>query len=197
VPVDTTIDFEVIPFVMGEDDTLTFDWWLDGELMEFDTTRSAISIEFGELGEHEVMCVLADTVDTDTVTWQIDVYHPEDVSTPSDATLPQEIALYPPSPNPFNAKASIRYDLPAAGHILLAVYDINGRQVDVLVNGEMPAGRHIAELNASGLAAGVYFVLLETRLASKSGHPLLRRGGDSTVTWGHVTAQLQKAVVVK
>jgi len=68
VPVETTIDFEVVPFVLGEDDTLRFNWWLDGEHMDLDSTVSSVSVEFGEVGERVMMCVLTDTCDADTMT---------------------------------------------------------------------------------------------------------------------------------
>ena len=45
-PVDTTIEFTVTPFELGEEDTLTYNWWLDGGVLEFDTTVSTISVDF-------------------------------------------------------------------------------------------------------------------------------------------------------
>jgi hypothetical protein len=47
-------------------------------------------------------------------------------------------------PNPFNPRTTIRFDLPAAGPVRLAVYDLAGRLVRVLVEGEIPAGSHEA-----------------------------------------------------
>jgi hypothetical protein len=75
---------------------------------------------------------------------------------PSDAAL----ALYPPSPNPMTGAATLRYDLPTAGRVRLAVYDALGREVAVLVDGDRPAGAHEAALNASALAPGTYVVRL-------------------------------------
>jgi C1A family cysteine protease len=47
-------------------------------------------------------------------------------------------------PNPFNPLTTIRFDLPAAGKVRLAVYDVAGRLVRVLVEGEVSAGSHEA-----------------------------------------------------
>jgi hypothetical protein len=47
-------------------------------------------------------------------------------------------------PNPFNPRTTIRFDLPATGSVRLAVYDVAGRLVRVLVEGERPAGSHEA-----------------------------------------------------
>jgi flagellar hook assembly protein FlgD len=52
--------------------------------------------------------------------------------------------LYPAAPNPFNPRTTIRFDLPAAGTVRLAIYDVAGRLVKVLVEGEIPAGSHEA-----------------------------------------------------
>jgi hypothetical protein len=55
-----------------------------------------------------------------------------------------ELRLHPCQPNPFNPRTTIRFDLPAAGNVRLAVYDVAGRLVRVLVAGERPAGSHEA-----------------------------------------------------
>jgi hypothetical protein len=52
--------------------------------------------------------------------------------------------LYPCQPNPFNPRATIRFDLPAAGQAQLSIYDLAGRLVRVLVEWEIPAGSHEA-----------------------------------------------------
>jgi hypothetical protein len=187
VPVDSNIDFEVVPFVLGEEDTLRFNWWLDGEYMDFDSTVSAVSVEFGELGEHQMTCILCDTCDTDTVTWLVDVYDPYSDVIPPDDYLPQTLTLYSPSPNPFNASATVRYDLPASGWVKLSLYDLSGRLVAEFVDGEKSAGRHAVELDGSGLAAGVYFIVMKPPLSP----PLLHRGGYPA------GCLIRKAVIVK
>jgi hypothetical protein len=57
---------------------------------------------------------------------------------------PTVLRLWQNEPNPFNPRTTIRFDLPAAGPIRLVVYDLAGRLVRVLVEGEMPAGNHEA-----------------------------------------------------
>jgi hypothetical protein len=60
-------------------------------------------------------------------------------------------------PNPFNPRTTIHYTLPRAAHVRLAVYDVRGREVAVLVDGYRPAGTHDAAWNASGVPSGIYF----------------------------------------
>jgi hypothetical protein len=71
---------------------------------------------------------------------------------------PESYSLYPAYPNPFNPSTEIRFDLPADSKITLEVYDIQGRMVSQLVNGNMQAGYHRVKWNASDKASGVYFV---------------------------------------
>ena len=116
----------------------------------------------------------------------------EGLSAPSSKDgFPIRFSLSEPYPNPFNASATVRYDLPAPANVKLSMYDLSGRQLVTLVDGEMSAGRHAVELDGSGLAAGVYFVRLETRLASKSGHTAV---GKLEHTDGML---IRKAVIVK
>jgi hypothetical protein len=63
-------------------------------------------------------------------------------------------------PNPFNPSTLIRYDLPFSSNVRLAVYDITGREVKVLVSGEKPAGSYEARLNSRNLESGVYMYRL-------------------------------------
>ena len=54
------------------------------------------------------------------------------------------------------------FDLAKSGDASLLVYDMLGRPVATLVNGELEAGFHTVNFNASNLAAGVYFYSLQT-----------------------------------
>jgi hypothetical protein len=63
-------------------------------------------------------------------------------------------------PNPFSGASTLAFTLPATSDISLAVYDVLGRQVAVLADGEHAAGRHSVTIDGSSLAAGVYVVRL-------------------------------------
>ncbi len=76
------------------------------------------------------------------------------------SALPKKFELEQNYPNPFNPTTTIGFDLPRASNIILQVYDVLGRRVATLVNGEVPAGRHSVVFNGNGLASGVYFCVL-------------------------------------
>lgn len=74
---------------------------------------------------------------------------------------PTMTALIGNYPNPFNPSTVIRWQLAVGSHTRLAVYDILGREVAVLVDGAMPAGRHSATFDASGMSSGVYLIRMQ------------------------------------
>lgn len=70
---------------------------------------------------------------------------------------PTEFALHQNYPNPFNPATQIRFNLPDAGNVSLAIYDVLGREVANLVSGYREAGYHSTTWVASEQASGVYF----------------------------------------
>jgi len=75
-------------------------------------------------------------------------------------TIPNEIVLHPPVPNPFNSTTTISYALPTAGLTTVQIFDIKGRLVETLADGYCQTGVHSKVLNASEMASGLYFVKL-------------------------------------
>ncbi|MFT5142040.1 MAG: hypothetical protein ACI80V_002667 [Rhodothermales bacterium] len=75
--------------------------------------------------------------------------------------LPDKFELHANYPNPFNPATTIRYDVAGTEMVRLAVYDVLGRQVSSLVNGQQSPGRYSVDFNASNLASGVYIYRLE------------------------------------
>ena len=70
-------------------------------------------------------------------------------------------SLYQNYPNPFNPATEIKYNLPQAGHVILKVYDILGREIATLVNEEKPAGNYRVKFNGNDLSSGIYFYKLQ------------------------------------
>ncbi len=86
------------------------------------------------------------------------------VTDSTDITKPKTFILEQNYPNPFNPSTTIQYEIPVTREgfvpVKLAVYNVLGQQVTVLVNGDKPAGIHKAELNMPGLASGIYYYTL-------------------------------------
>jgi photosystem II stability/assembly factor-like uncharacterized protein len=81
--------------------------------------------------------------------------------------VPREFALEQNYPNPFNPVTTIRYTVAGSGReaigtrwVRLAVYDLLGREVAVLVNESRPPGAYSVAFDGSRLASGMYFYRL-------------------------------------
>ncbi|GBE29279.1 hypothetical protein BMS3Bbin04_00291 [bacterium BMS3Bbin04] len=72
--------------------------------------------------------------------------------------LPADLTLSPAWPNPFNARTTVELTLARSHYVEVELVDVLGRQVKTLLTGVQPAGVHRVEVNASGLAAGVYLL---------------------------------------
>lgn len=64
--------------------------------------------------------------------------------------------LNPNYPNPFQSKTTFEYNLPGSGKVKIAVYDIFGREIDLLVDEKKNAGQHEIEWDATGFPSGMY-----------------------------------------
>ena len=70
---------------------------------------------------------------------------------------PDEYALHPAYPNPFNPETNLDFDVPRDGRVSLIIYDIQGREVARLYDGWCSAGFQKITYNAVGMPSGVYF----------------------------------------
>lgn len=80
----------------------------------------------------------------------------------AEPALPAAFVLRQNYPNPFNPRTLIPYTLSVAAAVRLAVYDVLGREVSILVEAVQPAGAYAVPFDAAGLGAGTYFYRLET-----------------------------------
>jgi len=122
-------------------------------------------------GSSRRFTVQANSADEDT-RYMLTALHPYGVSSePGSVSLEMvssmKLALYPAHPNPAPGSASIGFALPRDTNVRLRVYDVAGRLVRTLVNGQVGAGegvriwdgKHDGGAQAAG---GVYFYRLET-----------------------------------
>jgi len=76
-------------------------------------------------------------------------------------TPPTTYELFQNYPNPFNPTTKIEYQLPAAGMVILKIYDVLGKEVVSLVNEQQEAGYHQSLFDAHRLASGTYIYRLQ------------------------------------
>ena len=74
--------------------------------------------------------------------------------------VPETFMLDQNYPNPFNPATTIRFTIASSSHVQLQVFDMLGRVVATLVNGQKPAGTYAVNFDASRLATGMYLYRL-------------------------------------
>lgn len=81
--------------------------------------------------------------------------------------LPDEFALYQNYPNPFSSESSVgngetkvKFTLPKTMNITLKLFDISGREVNSILDGQIEAEIHAIKLSGKNLSSGVYILRL-------------------------------------
>ena len=104
---------------------------------------------FDELVDVESFRISQEIVFTSTVLTSIE---------PTNGELPEEFKLYAAYPNPFNPVTTIRFDIGSTSHeSTLRIYDVSGRNVATLINGQLQPGNYEVKWDARGFASGIYF----------------------------------------
>jgi len=83
----------------------------------------------------------------------------------SNSEVPVDYALEQNYPNPFNPETSISYYIPVATKVKLTIYDVQGREINTLVNTNQQAGRYQIQWNGkdaygNNIPSGAYFYSL-------------------------------------
>jgi hypothetical protein len=78
----------------------------------------------------------------------------------------KEVFLSQNQPNPFNNFSKIEFNIAKAQNVVISVFDLTGKTVDVLTNKYYTAGKHSIVWNASNLKAGIYYYKLQTETSS-------------------------------
>ncbi len=65
-------------------------------------------------------------------------------------------------------EVKVEYNIPTSGNVKIALYNMTGQEVKVLVNGVLPKGEYTEQLGTSNLKKGMYFLLLQTSSGAKT-----------------------------
>ena len=79
------------------------------------------------------------------------------------STIPTTLDLYPAYPNPFNPITTLQFDIPYLENtekVSLSIFDLMGREIDMLINSYKPPGSYKFKWNATKHSSGVYFARL-------------------------------------
>jgi hypothetical protein len=145
-------------------------WWayLTGEDTGFTQTISKLKIRFSlnysQVGQTADVSIILDWY----TTWNIQGYHEsilDDFELVTKITEENEnvkdFQLSQNYPNPFNPKTVIEFYLPKKSFTKLIVYDLLGREIDVIVNKELQSGSYKVNFNGSNFTNGMYYYRLQ------------------------------------
>jgi aminopeptidase N len=79
-----------------------------------------------------------------------------------DELQPNKFSLEQNYPNPFNPSTTIKFNLAANGLTTLKIYNVIGKEVATLINGQVEEGPHEITFDATNLPSGVYFYTLSS-----------------------------------
>ncbi len=134
----------------GEWVELTYD--LSGANPDFEYNNIVLIFDLGTPGDG-----------SSDFTWYYDnIEYAEPTSSEPETEVPSRVVLHQNYPNPFNPATTIKYELPEAAEVRLNVYDLSGRLVATLVDGQMSAGTHEVRFDATHLSSGIYFYRLQS-----------------------------------
>ncbi|MBS1493009.1 MAG: T9SS type A sorting domain-containing protein [Bacteroidetes bacterium] len=86
-----------------------------------------------------------------------------DLANEVEVGVPNKFEISQNYPNPFNPTTKINFALPIDSKVMLKVYDMTGREVSSLLNGELkPAGYYTIDFNGTGFASGLYIYRIQT-----------------------------------
>jgi hypothetical protein len=105
-------------------------------------------------------------------------YNPQNTNYTTDVrqesnVAPNAFTLEQNYPNPFNPSTTIRFTLPTAARVQIAVYNVLGEEVATVVDEEMAAGTFTTTFDAGNLSSGIYVYTLKTNTGFSQARKML------------------------
>jgi len=138
--------------------------WMPAGVLDGDGVTRGFS-PFSVADVDSFLLVVANADRSSPVSYQLDVFI---------GSIPDVVVLEQNFPNPFSEAAgnpgtTIVFRVSEREHVRLSVYDVTGRKVALLMDGEADPGRYSVPFDAKGLASGVYIYRLQAGSVRKTG----------------------------
>lgn len=163
--------------------------WANGSAHTEDAAWSLQEFDISAVADGQGTVYIRWTMGTTDSSWRYCGWNIDDVEIwgvqPSESGVADgpgvpRLLLSPNYPNPFSPSTSVRFVIPARAHVDLAVYDVAGRLVRRLVDGELDGGEHAVawdgrDAAGADVASGVYFCRLNALATTQTGRMALVR----------------------
>ena len=120
-----------------------------------------IEVELPNVGvssvSYDITNIIANDAGGNTVNITGTSYRGAVSETGQGLSIPTEYGLSQNYPNPFNPATSFEFQVPSLGFVRLSLFDMLGREVARLVEGERAPGRYLTRWDASTMPSGVYY----------------------------------------
>jgi hypothetical protein len=125
------------------------------------------------------LSVIANGISSDTITFTNSATFENEIAStalnPGDDDIvvaqKSELSVYP---NPALLQTMIHVSLPTSSHVSLKVFDLNGKEIRTLMNGDMLEGEQVIQFNTTNLPAGMYIIRMVTETEVKNVKLLVR-----------------------
>ncbi len=76
--------------------------------------------------------------------------------------IPEKYNLYQNYPNPFNPVTVIKFDVIKSNNVKVIIYDMLGKEIEVLLNNILQPGSYNVNFNGDKLSSGIYYYKITT-----------------------------------
>ena len=169
--IDLLLDAMIVGIEAGDSADASFSIFLNSQVNPFSSYQNITGFQLGKLYNNANGEPVLGDVNNDGA---IDLIHGLSsgfttilINTDSTNSIKDQsqninnYALEQNYPNPFNGQTVIKYNMKSGGKIKIALYDLMGREVKVLVNEFQNKGEHEIHLYANNFSSGVYFYQME------------------------------------
>lgn len=84
------------------------------------------------------------------------------------SVIPEGFEIQQNFPNPFNPETKIVYQIPVTGKVIVSISDVNGKEIETLVNEVQNPGKYQISFNGINYSSGIYYYTIKSGLFSKT-----------------------------
>ena len=140
----------------------SWQWTFDGGTPNTSTSQNPSNIQYSVSGIYQVKLIATNFYGSDTLIRTKYVHATPLIGIGNNEITVNDYKLEQNYPNPFNPATNIKYQIAKTDFVSLKVYDIMGREVATLVNGNMNAGNYETTFDCTNLTSGVYYYKLSS-----------------------------------
>ena len=140
-------------------------YYIDDQYTETDYYNVIKEYKFGMASElnfsigDSVVCTVTDFYGNTSEFSRISVI--SSITSIADNHLPAQLKLYQNYPNPFNSETTIPFSIHKPSNVSIKIFNINGREIETVIDQNLTPGNHTAKWNAGTFSSGMYYYQLK------------------------------------